>query len=56
MQVLFCPGRYPMKYFIYFDRYRRPKKAVGEKELAEKYGNDPERLLQVMGEEHGTNG
>ena len=45
-----------MKYYIYFDRYRRPKKAVGEKELAEKYGNDPEKLLQVMGEEHGTNG
>ena len=45
-----------MKYHIYFDRYRRPKKAVGEKELAEKYSNDPEKLLQRMDEEYGPNG
>jgi hypothetical protein len=45
-----------MKYYIYFDRYRRPKNAVGEKDLSEKYGNDPEKFLQVMSEEHGMNG
>jgi hypothetical protein len=45
-----------MKYFVYFDRYRRPKQAVSEKELVEKYSNDPERLLLAMGEQYGTNG
>jgi len=45
-----------MKYYIYFDRYRRPKKAVSEKELSERYGSDPERLLLAMGEQHGANG
>jgi len=45
-----------MKYHIYFDRYLLPKKAVGEKELAEKYSNDPEKRLQRMDEEHGANG
>ncbi len=45
-----------MRYYIYFDRYRRPKKAVSEKDLMEKYGNDPEKFLQMMGEEHGANG
>ena len=45
-----------MKYYVYFDRYRRPKKAVSEKELVEKYSNDPERLLQAMDEQHGANG
>jgi ribosomal protein S24E len=45
-----------MKYYIYFHRYRRPKKAVGEKDLAETYGNDPEKLLQGMDEEYGANG
>jgi hypothetical protein len=45
-----------MKYCIYFDRYRRPKKAVSEKELAEQYGGDPEELLHAMAEQYGTNG
>ena len=45
-----------MKYYVYFDRYRRPQKAVSEKDLLEKYSGDPERLLQSMGEQHGTNG
>lgn len=45
-----------MKYYIYFDGYRRPKKAVSEEELGEMYGGDPERLLQAMGEQHGANG
>ena len=45
-----------MKYFVYFDRYRRPRKAISEKDLVEKYDNDPERFLQSMGGEHGANG
>jgi hypothetical protein len=45
-----------MKYYVYFDRYRRPKKAVSEKELVEQYSNDPERLLEAMSEQQGANG
>ncbi len=45
-----------MKYYVYFDKYRRPKKAVSEKELTDKYTNDPEKLLQVMDGEHGPSG
>jgi hypothetical protein len=45
-----------MKYYVYFDRYRRPKQAVSENELVEKYSDDPERLLLAMGERYGTNG
>jgi hypothetical protein len=45
-----------MKYYVCFDRYRRPKKAVSENELVEKYSNDPEKLLQMMGEEYGPSG
>jgi hypothetical protein len=45
-----------MKYYVYFDRYRRPKHAVSENELVEKYSNDPGRLLLAMGERYGANG
>jgi hypothetical protein len=45
-----------MKYYVYFDRYRRPKKAVSEKELAERYSSEPERFMRAMGDEHGSNG
>ena len=45
-----------MKYYIYFDRYRRPKKAVSEEELVENYGNDSERLLEIMSQQQGANG
>jgi hypothetical protein len=45
-----------MKYFVYFDRYRRPKKAVSERDLTEIYGDEPERLLDAMGKVHGANG
>jgi hypothetical protein len=45
-----------MKYYVYFDKYRRPRKAVTKKELLDHYDNDPEKLLQVMGEEHGPSG
>jgi len=45
-----------MKYYIYFDKYRRPRKAVSENELVETYSNDPEKLLRMMGEECGPSG
>ena len=38
-----------MKYYVYFDRYRHPRKAVSEKELAENYENNPEKFQQAMG-------
>ncbi|MFO7461286.1 MAG: hypothetical protein R6X07_11740, partial [Desulfatiglandales bacterium] len=37
-----------MKYYIYFDRYRHPRKAVSERELARDYENSPEKFLQAM--------
>lgn len=37
-----------MKYYIYFDRYRHPRKAVSEKELAEDYGDNPQEFLRAM--------
>lgn len=37
-----------MKYYIYFDRYRRPRRAVSEKELVEHYESSPERFLRAM--------
>jgi hypothetical protein len=45
-----------MKYYVYFDRYRRPRRAVSEKELEENYSNDPERLQLAMEAQYGTNG
>jgi hypothetical protein len=35
-------------YYVYFDRYRRPRRAITEKNLTERYGNDAERFLQAM--------
>ncbi len=43
-------------YYVYFDRYRHPSKAIGETELREKYDNDPEAFLRAMeapGDEEG---
>jgi hypothetical protein len=37
-----------MKYYIYFDRYRHPRKAVSERELALDYENSPEKFLRAM--------
>jgi hypothetical protein len=37
-----------VKYYVYFDRYRHPRKAVSEKELAEKYDNDPDVFLRAV--------
>ena len=37
-----------MTYYVYFDSYGHAKGAVSERELAEKYGNDPNRFLKAM--------
>ncbi len=37
-----------MKYYVYFDAYGHARKAVTEKELAEDYGNDPDRFLRAV--------
>jgi len=35
-------------YHVYFDRYRRPRRAISERELAENYDNDSELFLRAM--------
>jgi hypothetical protein len=35
-------------YYVYFDRYRRPRTAVREMKLREKYDNDPGAFLKAM--------
>lgn len=42
-----------MRYFVYFDDYRRPRKAIPESELVERYGNDPAAFQREMA---GTGG
>ena len=37
-----------MKYCVYFDRYRNPRRAVSEVTLAERYNNDPNEFLRAM--------
>lgn len=37
-----------MKYYIYFDAYGNPRRAISEKELGEKYSGDPEEFLSAM--------
>jgi len=37
-----------MRYYIYFDGYGHLRQAIGEKELAEKYHNDPDEFLRAM--------
>jgi hypothetical protein len=37
-----------MLYYVYFDSYRRPKQAVCEGELSEKYKNSPDAFLRSM--------
>jgi hypothetical protein len=37
-----------MKYYVYFDPYGHARLAIGEKELAEKYRNDPDKFLNDM--------
>jgi hypothetical protein len=36
------------RYYVYFDDYRRPRKAVTEEELLEVYGNDPAEFQKAM--------
>jgi hypothetical protein len=35
-------------YHVYFDRYRHPRRAISERELAENYHNDPDLFLRAM--------
>jgi hypothetical protein len=37
-----------VKYYVYFDHYRTPKRAVSEITLAEQYNNDPDEFLRAM--------
>jgi hypothetical protein len=37
-----------MRYYIYFDGYGHLRHAIDEKELAEKYDNDPDEFLRAM--------
>ncbi|MBN1101871.1 MAG: hypothetical protein JXL84_00505 [Deltaproteobacteria bacterium] len=37
-----------MRYYVYFDSYRRPRKAVSEKELKENYRGEPDEFLRSM--------
>jgi hypothetical protein len=41
-------GKPTVVYYVYFDRYRRPRRAITDKELAERYENDVHRFLQAM--------
>lgn len=43
-------------YFVYFDRYRHPRKAIPEVELREKYENDPDAFLKAMEGPDGRDG
>ena len=37
-----------MRYYIYFDGYGHLRDAISEKELAEKYNNNPDEFLKAM--------
>ena len=37
-----------MRYYVYFDGYGQLKNVISEKELAEKYNNDPDEFLKTM--------
>ena len=38
-----------MKYYVYFDAYGHPRKAISEDELVETYRNSPDDFLRAMG-------
>ncbi len=38
------------RYYVYFDDYRRPRKAITEEELLRSYGNDPAVFQKAMSE------
>ena len=37
-----------MIYYVYFDGYGNPRKAISEKDLADKYGKDPKAFLEAV--------
>jgi hypothetical protein len=37
-----------MRYYLYFDGYGHLSQAINEKDLAEKYHNDPDEFFRVM--------
>jgi hypothetical protein len=37
-----------MKYYVYYDGYGNAKKAIGEEDLAVRYGNNPDSFLKEM--------
>jgi hypothetical protein len=37
-----------MKYYVYYDGYGNAKKAIGEEDLAGKYGSNPDSFLKDM--------
>ena len=37
-----------MRYYVYFDAYGHAKRIITEKELAEKFNNEPHQFLSVM--------
>jgi hypothetical protein len=37
-----------MRYYVYFDGYGHSGNVISEKELAEKYNNDPDEFLKAM--------
>lgn len=37
-----------MKYYVYFDSYGHAGQAINEKELAERYNNDPDEFFGAM--------
>ena len=42
-----------MKYYIYFDGYEHLKEVISEKDLKDKYNNDPDQFLKYMLEQGG---
>lgn len=37
-----------LKYYVYFDAYEHPRRAIDEEELAEKYNGNPDEFLRAM--------
>jgi hypothetical protein len=37
-----------MKYYVYFDSYRRPSKAISEQDLEREYKNSADAFLKAM--------
>jgi len=37
-----------MKYYVYFDSYRRPSRAISEQDLGREHKNSPDAFLKAM--------